>query len=285
MRRRLLVGAVGALALSCGGGEDPPDCPTDDCSIPGRTVLSWTFNRHPEFGFPNDTCQDLGVATLHAEAIGVDDPTQVQTKDVPCGQGQVSFLKLPPGNYRVSLTPLGTDGTSLVKAPVSTEMLAGSPGADTSATLNVPYDAWTTAYTGTFLFRISWGGMSCELATPPVATQTLTLMAGGQVVTAAVTDKGQKLDGTDPKPCRPLTESFPQFAPEDPQNQRGLPFGPATLVVVGKDAAGEIRFEQAFDTFVGAAKNNPTLTFDVVPPDAGVDAGVDAAVDASVDAM
>jgi hypothetical protein len=132
--------------------------------------------------------------------------------------------------------------------------------------INVPWDSWAGSFTGTFLFRLSWAGASCELAVPTVVTQTLTLMIGGSTAATATTDVGQKLDGSDPKPCRGLGESFAQFA-------EGLPFGPATLSVVGKDAADEVAFDHTFDAFVGAAKNNPTITFDVPappPPDAGV---------------
>jgi hypothetical protein len=76
---------------------------------------------------------------------------------------------------------------------------------------------------------------------------------------------GQKLDGTDPEPCRALTEEFPQTAKE-------LPFGPATLVVEGKDPGGNMKYTKSFDVFVGAGLSNPTLTFDVPAPP--VDAGV-----------
>ncbi len=273
--RKQLGVVVGVAALqlwSCGGSDDLPPCPTGSCEAPGRTVVKWLFDNYPELLFPNDTCLDLGATTVRAELTGIEDPTQFVSKDVQCGQGQVSFLDLAPGNYSIAITPLDGAGNPIVKAPVVVQALAGSSGADTEVTINVPYEAWSGTYTGTFLFRLAWGGVSCEVAVPPVATQTLTLTAGGQVV-AAVTDTNQKLDGSDPKPCRLLTEQFAQFS-------EGLPFGPASLVVVGKDSSNVIRFRHQFDTFVGAAKNNPTITFDVPPPDAAVDAAVDAPADA-----
>jgi hypothetical protein len=114
--------------------------------------------------------------------------------------------------------------------------------------------------------------MSCDEAAPPIKMQVLMLRAAdGQVVNAS-TDTGQRLDGSDPWPCRPLTEQFAQFA-------EALPFGPASLHVVGTDATGDVRFDHEFDTFIGAAKNNPTITFDVPSPDAGIDAAVDASID------
>ena len=265
------LGGLAALQLlSCGGGPTEM-CAMGNCELPGRTIVKWIFDSYPELLFASDTCLDMGAFTLRAEIVGIDDPEQFDAKDVQCGQGQVSFLGLAPGNYNASITPLDFDGNPIVKAPAIAQVLAGSPGADTDVTINVPYEAWTRTYTGTFLFRLSWAGMSCEIATPPVATQTLTLEAGGQVV-AALTDSGQKLDGTDPKPCRLLTEQFAQFS-------ESLPFGPATLVVVGKDTGGAVRFQHQFETFVGATKNNPTITFDVPGPDAGIDAPTDAGID------
>jgi hypothetical protein len=66
----------------------------------------------------------------------------------------------------VAITPLDGAGNPIVKAPVVGEALAGSPGADTEVTLHVPYDAWVGTYTGTFLFRLAWAGMSCDEAAP-----------------------------------------------------------------------------------------------------------------------
>ena len=252
--------------------------------LPGRTNVAWILNHHPELNFPNDTCLDLGVAMMHVEAVGIEDPTQLVVEDVPCNQGQVAMLGLAPGTYNVALTPMDANGVALVRAPVIIQAAAGTPGADTSVTANIPHTAWTGVYTGTFLFRLSWAGVSCEAA--GVETQTLTLVSGGAVVDAR-TDTGQKLDGTDDEPCRPLSEQFPQFAPEDPDNDPGLPFGPATLHVVGKDETRTVTFDHVFETFVGASKNNPTLTLDVPappPPDAGVDAPPDAPADAPADA-
>jgi hypothetical protein len=282
---KAIVGLIALQLLSCGGEELPP-CANNNCTLPGRTIVSWVLNNHPEFLFPNDTCQDLGVVTIRAELVGIDDPTQTAVDEVACGQGQVVFLDLPPGMYTVALTPVDAFGQPLVRAPVAIQTTAGFPGSDSSVTANIPYDSWSGTYTGTFLFRLSWGGVSCEQTPQAITTQTLTLTAGGAVVTSAVTDSGQRLDGTDPKPCRLLSESFAQFAPEDPQNEPGLPFGPATLHVVGTDSMGIPHFDHVLETFVGAAKNNPTITFDVpAPPDAAVDAPPDAPVDAPPDAL
>jgi hypothetical protein len=129
----------------------------------------------------------------------------------------------------------------------------------------VPWTAWTGSYTGQLLFRLTWNGQSCAMATPPVATQVLKLMANGHPVSGN-TDSGQKLDGSDPRPCRAVTEGTPQYAQD-------LPFGPSTLIVTGKDGGGNPHFQRSVDTFIGAGLYNPTMTFDVGTPPA--DAGVD----------
>ncbi|HEU0034568.1 MAG TPA: hypothetical protein VFQ53_28285 [Kofleriaceae bacterium] len=268
----LIAAGVATQLLSCGGSEEePPVCPTGDCNLPGVTVVKYRFDHYPEWLFESDTCLDLGVVTVHADATGIDDTTQVMAKDVACGQGQVSFVGLAPGNYSVALTPLDGAGNPIVKAPLVGQTTAGAANETTEITIDVPYESWTATYTGTFLFRLAWAGLSCDEAAPPVRMQQLTLEAGGQVVTT-MTDTGQKLDGSDPRPCRPLTEQFAQYA-------EALPFGPARLRVVGYDATGAVKYDHQFETFVGAAKNNPTIMFDVPappPPDAGVDAGIDA---------
>ena len=129
-------------------------------------------------------------------------------------------------------------------------------------TVKVPYTAWTMSYTGTFLFRLTWGGQPCAMATPAVVTQVLTMMAGGQLVTKT-DDSGHAPTGTDPEPCVPSSNQFAEFID-------GLPFGPATLQVVGEDGSGSAVFANLFQTFVGAGKSNPTLDFDMPLPDAGV---------------
>ncbi len=273
-RQRLFTRvALGGLALSLSCASDPPVCPTGDCTLPGRTILHWSFNAYPDLLFSGDTCRDLDAKTVHVEVVGIDDPMQFDTQDVPCEQKQASFLGLPAGNYRISIDVRDAADTSLIAAPVSTETIAGAPDTPVDVLIDVPFESWVRSYTGTLLFRLSWAGMSCEMAVPPVMTQTLTLVAGGQP-TSMVTDMGQKLDGTDPKPCRKLSEQFAQFV-------EGLPMGPATFTVTGNDVNGDLAFEHAFDTFIGAAKNNPTITYDVTTPpvDGGVDGGGDGGVD------
>ena len=112
------------------------------------------------------------------------------------------------------------------------------------------------------------------MATPPVVSQRLTLNGaghdGGRDDRAST---ARSSTARTPQPCYPLEASFPQIA-------KSVPFGPATLTVVGMDGSGAVQFEHTFDTFVGAGISNPTITFDVPPPDAGIDAPPDAPPDA-----
>ena len=280
MRGWLAIGTVVALqALSCGG--DPPICPNGDCSLPGRTTVKWTLDHYPEWLFMSDSCIDMGASHMRVDITGSDDPTFMKSSNDPmakppmqdpaCSDGQYIFLGLPEGNYNVAITPLDDSGAPLVNAPTTGMVAGGQTGTDTELDLNVPYTAWIGHYTGTFLFRLSWAGMSCAMAQPPVIKQILKLSVGG-VPVGGMTDMGQKLDGHDPKPCRPLTEQFAQFI-------ENLPFGPATFEVSGTDENDEVVFDHQFDTFIGADKNNPTITFEVPGPDAGVDAAMDAPQD------
>jgi len=251
------MGCALLVGSACGGGSSEPECPTDDCSIPGSTVVKWRFHEYPQWSFLADTCLDLEVPTVHVEAVNVADPALYFAVDKACGEGQATFLRLPEGTYNVLVTPIDAASAPMVDLAAQGQVTAGIPGAPTETVVNVPYTAWTRAYTGTFLFELAWEGMDCEPAA--VATQSLKLMIDGQV-TDKVADNGQLLDGVDEKPCRSRTGQFAQFV-------EGLPFGPATLVVTGRDAMGAMKYERTFETFIGAGKNNPTLLFDLPPPD------------------
>jgi len=240
------------VLAACGGTDDPSNpCPTGDCSIAARTTVKWTLNAYPERGFPMDSCNDFGVARIAVDIVDADGfATSGQDN---CGNGQAVFSGLVPGDYTVYMMPLDLDGNPLLNGPVTGNVTAGDENRE--VTLNVPWDAWAGAAdaTGTFLFRISWGGMSCDATS--VKNQTLTLTVNG-VVQNLTTDDGQALNGSDKKPCKKLTDNFPQSA-------LGVEFGLATLLVKGFDATDSMMFSKQFDTFVGAGITNPTLTFDV----------------------
>ena len=53
------------------------------------------------------------------------------------------------------------------------------------------------------------------------------------------------------------------FEENFPQSATGVPFGPAQLTIVGRDAANAVLYTHVFDTFVGAGITNPTITYDV----------------------
>jgi hypothetical protein len=88
-----------------------------------------------------------------------------------------------------------------------------------------------------------------------IKNQQLTLLIN-DVPQNITTDDGQMLNGSDKKPCKMLSDNFPQAA-------LNVPFGPATFIVEGYDDTDSMSFSKQFDTFVGAGITNPTLTFDV----------------------
>jgi hypothetical protein len=269
----LAFGALvaGGLAVSCGDDGTNP-CPTGSCDLPGSTIVKWRFNHFPMLGFDSDACSDLGVVMVRVELTdGAGTPTDMVEK--VCSEGQATFLGLPGGTYTAKVTPLDADGNALVTAPVSAMVMAAANNTTLDTTVDVNHPAWSKAYTGQLLWRLKWGGQSCAMATPPVVSQTLTLTAGGVVRTESASIDNtvyQKLDGTESKPCVPLTSQFPM-------NVMGLPWGPATMLVVGYDGATppvEV-FRKSFDTFIGAGVFNPTFQYDVPAPPM-IDAGIDA---------
>jgi hypothetical protein len=240
-----------ALVVACGGTDDP--CAEIDCTLDGRTVVKWTFNAYPERGFGMDSCVDFGVWKVAVDVVDANGFATSLRED--CGIAQATFSGLAPGEYTAYVMPLDAGGNPILAFPVMNKVMAGAVGAPTEVSVNVPWDAWPGTYTGTFLFRISWGGLSCESVLPEIKNQVLTLTVNG-VVQSITTDDGQMLNGADKKPCKKLSDNFPQSA-------LNVPFGPATLLIEGYDAVDMMQFSKQFDTFVGAGITNPTLTFDV----------------------
>ena len=252
MKRSLILAVVLA---ACGGGVDEPNnpCPTGDCTLAGRTTVKWTFDAYPERGFNQDTCSDFGVSKVSVDLVDADG--FATSSGDSCGVAQATFSGLAPGEYTVFMMPQDADGNPLLAAPIQGKVTAGETGNNRETTVNVPWDAWVGTFSGTFLFRISWGGLSCEATNPEIKSQQLTLTVNG-VVQSITTDDGQMLNGLDKKPCKKLSDNFPQSA-------LNVAFGPATLLVEGYDATNSMRFSKQFDTFVGAGITNPTLIFDV----------------------
>ena len=239
------------VLAACGTDEPSNPCPTGNCTLQARTTVKWTFNAYPERKFPMDSCTDFGVARVAIDVVDADGfATSGQDN---CGNGQAVFSGLVPGDYTVYMMPLDRDGNTLLGAPVVSQVTAGEDNRE--LTINVPWDSWLAGAdsTGTFLFRISWGGMSCE--TTAVKNQTVKLTVNG-VVQNLTTDDGQVLNGSDKKPCKRLTDNFPQSV-------LGAEFGMAQFLIEGFDDTNTMLFSKTFDTFVGAGITNPTLTFDV----------------------
>lgn len=247
-----------SLVAACGGSDGQQMCGADHCGLQGHTVVKWTFDAYPAWLFPMDSCVDFGVVKVRVDAQAADGTVVTQIED--CGVAQSTFDGLAENQpYTMFVEPEALDLTPLVAAPTTVAVNAGAYQADTTVTANIPWMSWIGTFTGTYLFRVSWGGMGCAAA--GVDTQVITLAVNGTVVSATA-DNGQKLDGTDPKPCYDIMQQFPQSA-------TGVPFGPAELTVDGYGSgsgSGTPIYSKTFDTFVGAGITNPTITYDVPPP-------------------
>jgi hypothetical protein len=262
--KRLVVPAIGLIAASLSCGNDGQNLCPHGCDLPGSTIVKFQFNHYPEWGFDSDSCGDFGLGLMvHVEVVKTDDPSIVETQDTPCSNGQVTFLGLDLGTYNVSVTPLDASGTTLVKAPATGTVPAAVDNTNSTVSINVPWDSWTAAYTGNFLYTLTFDKKMCAAATPPITTQYLTLSRDGVPLSVMTHNGMQTVNGTDPKPCQTVFDYIEQ-----------LPFGPIQFKVVGQDATNVMRFQKTFDTFVGVGKFNPTLAYDV-PPDAPPDAPPD----------
>ena len=288
--KRLLGCAIACAAAAAGCGGDDPYCgdgttddgeqcddgnddDTDFCRaceawLPPRTTVQWRFNADAAEGFAQDGCNDTRTSVVSVTLT----PGDIQL-DAMCSAFQVAFSDLVPGVYTAAVTPLDSDGNSLVTAPVTQEIAAEAE--DSVVTINVPPEAWIGPYTGTFFFKVLFGGVDCDIALPPVTSVLITLSVGGTPV-AQMTTTGQMLDGSAPGPCVPASNPSPISA-------LAVPFGPARIELVGRDSLGAVQFQRGFDTFVGAGPSNPTLEYDVLtiydagPPDAiPIDAMIDA---------
>jgi hypothetical protein len=229
--------------------------------LPPRTTVKWIFNAAEAEGFTQDGCNDLGVSSVD---VALDGEVEQSGSDA-CSTHQVVFTDLPPGPYQATVVPRNSNGDSLVTAPVVQEVIAEET--DVEQMVVIPWDAWIGPYDGDFFFTIRWGGMDCAQAAPvPVDTQTITLTVQG-IVVSQTTTTGEALDGTAPFACVPASNPSPISA-------LSIPFGPATILIVGHTGGVE-SFRTQFDTFIGAGPSNPTLNYDVAtiydagPPDAG----------------
>ncbi len=279
MNNRVKITILTALLLSttaCSGGTDPfcgdgelnpgeecDDGNTDDTDFclstcKGRPIsqltVKWEFNKEAAPGFTTDTCMDMGSEFVEVELLGGPEPL---LKTGPCSFHQVVFVDIPAADYQVKVKVLDAEEEGVMLTNSIIEQAYSFPGGSETTEVVVPFDAWTQSYTGTFYFRLSWGGADCTVAVPPVDKQRLTLVAGGQTFTGMTTN-GAALDGSAFSPCVSLMETFPESA-------LAVPFGPATWTVQGLDVADVVLYETVFDTFVGAGEGNPEPLFDVLP--------------------
>lgn len=279
-----------ALAAACGGGssavcgdgvregdeqcDDGNDRDDDACSneCRARDTLDATVIWLPLFenvvpGF-QETCG--GVEASQIEIV-IEGPISV-TERIDCSLAQYPFRALRPGDYTVRGTLYDAGGTAVTRGMAAAGFSIGAT--DVMVRLHFPWDDFLRTYQGNYFFRIRWGGADmCAAASPPVLQHVLRLERGGQPL-PGMTNNGDPIDGSAPGMCRDASDEFPQTI-------NGLVWGPATFTIEGRDASGQARFRETFDTFIGAGLSNPEINFDVdsLDPDAGPpDAGpVDAA--------
>ena len=241
-----------------------------------KNVVKWDFNAEAAPGFTSDGCIDVGAARVRVELTGT---AGTFSKDDRCSQRQVDFVELPAGSYTASVTPVDDTGASLVTAPATATVEANvTPSTTVETTVNVGPGLWARAMTGTYLFLVRWGGMTCAAAAPPVVTQVVTLSIGGVPVNAITSSANglpaYNVNGTQPVACVASTLTIAERVDN-------LPFGPAQIAVIGRDGTGAEMFRETFPTFIGAGQVNPVIELDV---DSTIDAAVDAAIDAPIDA-
>ena len=200
-----LVGAGAAAPSGCGGGGDGPGCGNgrldpgemcddgntadgDGCSYRCQTgynaTIRWTVIKNEFPGF-NETCAGVGADEIELAMAG----PRPDTLRVDCQYGQTTISELPPGDYTLGATLHEVDPLAMppVDRPVSSGMtMAAFTIADRSETIDLDFAFadFPGSYTGTFWFRLKWGGATtCTGAAPPVAEQALRLERGGVPLT------------------------------------------------------------------------------------------------------
>ena len=124
-----------SFVAACGGVDDP--CPTNDCTLKGRTVVKWTFDAYPDRGFGMDSCVDFGVWKVAVDVVDANGFATSGRDD--CGAAQATFSGLAPGDYDVYVMPLDAGGNPLLAAPITSKVTAGTLGQPQEATVNVPW--------------------------------------------------------------------------------------------------------------------------------------------------
>jgi cysteine-rich repeat protein len=230
-----------------------------------------------------ETC--IGVGASQAEFVfsGVGEP---RTERVQCDFTETWFQDFDDGTYTVTGTLFDATDAAITKGQATAQFTVNGRDVD-PVEIDFAFGDFTGSYTGNFYFRVWWGGVdSCDGAAPPVTQQVLRLERDGVPIPGA-TDVGDPIDGSAPAPCRPANPNLGSS-----QKVIGIPWGPARLIIEGRDASGMAQFQESFDTFVGAGVANPEYAFDVnsLAPDAGPadaaipDAGVPDAAPAPIDA-
>jgi cysteine-rich repeat protein len=281
-----LAGVVGSLATAhlaagCGGGgatcgnrvvEGDEEC-DDGNTVNGdgcdngcvdstndvHVVWSLIGVEHPGF---EESCTGVGASQVELVFTGVGEP---RTERVQCDFTETWFRDFADGSYTVTGTLFDSNDTAITTGQATAQFTVNGRDVD-PVDIDFPFADFTGSYNGNFYFRVWWGGVdTCDGAVPPVVQHVLRLERGG-VPIPGMTDSGDSIDGSTPAACRPANPNL-----DTSQKVLTIPWGPARMIIEGRDAAGMTQFSEAFDTFVGAGVANPEYAFDVnsVTPDAG----------------
>jgi hypothetical protein len=146
--RRLLLGAAScSLAGSsvwvagCGGGDDGN-------KSSGTLVVPFALGN-------NRSCEAAGVAYVVAE---LNDEAFVQ--DAPCSNGQVRFLNVPAGSYRIKISAFDDNDVEVLDSHESTETMVDVTGDNQTSEHEIP--VMLTAAPAHLFVRWTFGFTTCR---------------------------------------------------------------------------------------------------------------------------
>jgi cysteine-rich repeat protein len=213
-------------------------------------------------GFTGSGCSDLQSTQQHVVLSGPKALDEVWE----CSKSSTILNDVPPGDYTLTVTLLGSAGQPITKEVQSAQVTA-EKGKATNLTVNFAFDDFTkTDYIGTLYFAPSWGTTStgCAMASPAVTEYGVTLRRKDGTIVAGKSTGNRKLDGM----------SGPCFVPGPNGTAEAvadLPWGHYDLTFTGY-AGATLAYCKTFDVFAGPGVATPT--YSLVVPSADADAGV-----------
>ena len=213
-------------------------------------------------GYTGALCSDLKAATEHVVLEGPS-PADGFTQDWDCSsKNSLSLPDVTPGDYKVTVTLMGSGGTAITK-PLSTTATAAKGSSENLAVNFKQTDFLEQDYTGTLFFTPSWGEDStgCTTAMPePVTGYGVTLRDANGALVSGMSTFMRKLDGTSAGCFIPGSNGTAEAV-------AGLPWGHYTISFTGYVGA-RIAYCGSFDVFNGPSVANPTFALTVPSYDA-----------------